>query len=61
MLLQHQPQLHQLIHGYLQNRTGKKTHGQEPSENMPNNKKLGLRLKLHLRQLQARHQSQHLQ
>ena len=61
MLLQHQPQLHQLIHGYLQNRTWKKTHGQEPSENMPNNKKLGLRLKLHLRQLQARHQSQHLQ
>ena len=37
------------------------SHGQEPRENMPNNKKLGLQLKLHLCQLQARHQSRHHQ
>jgi len=57
MLLQLQPQPHRPIHGSTQKPTGKKIPGQELNENMPNNKKLELRPKLHLRQLLTRHKS----
>ena len=56
--LQHQP--HRPIHGFPKKTTGKKTHRQEPNENMPNNKKLEPRPKLHRQLLLMRLQNQTL-
>ena len=56
--LQHQP--HRPIHGFPKRTTGKKTHGQEPNENMQNNKKLEPRPKLHRQLLLMRLQNQTL-
>ena len=56
--IQHQPQ--RPIHGFPEKITGKRTPGQEPNENMPNNKKLELRPKLHRHLLLMRLQNQTL-
>ena len=56
--LQHQP--HIPNHGFPKKPTGKRTPGQEQNENMPNNKKLELRQKLHRHLLLTRHKSYQL-
>ena len=54
------PTAHIPNHGFPKKPTGKRTPGQEQNENMPNNKKLELRQKLHRHLLLTRHKSYQL-